>query len=142
MVKETPAAFGDTYESASQRSLDGYKDKFLTSPMFGAFKDDKLIGTAGYFIQPREKCQYKAYMWSVFVKPEYRRQNISYDMTLAVLESLPDEIELIQLDVLKETVSAYKTYIKAGFEDWGFEKKAVKINDKYYDLIHMVKFLR
>lgn len=142
MLKDTPEAFGESHEESSRQTLGFFKERLVNSAIFGAFEESRLVGSAGYFIQKGLKSCHKAFLWGVYVKPENRGHGISYDLTMAVLENLPENIELIQAAFVKGNLAAEKTYRKAGFQDWGIEEKALKVNGKLYDEIHMVHFLK
>ncbi len=142
MLEDTPEAFGDTYEEANAANLKFYEDRIIANPLFGAFSSSKLIGTAGWFVTDRSKVRHKAFLWGVYITPEERGRGLSFELTQAVLDSLPNDIDLIQTCVVVGNKPAQKTYEKAGFIQWAVEEKALKIDGQYYDEVHMVKFLK
>lgn len=141
MLKNKPEAFGEAYEESIKKELDFFKGRITNSYIGGAFEGLDLIATAGYFIQEGLKSSHKAFLWGVYVQEKYRGNGLSYGLTLKVVGDLPSTISLIQTAVVAGNVAAEKTYKKAGFKKWAVEEKALKINGKYYDEIHMVKFL-
>jgi RimJ/RimL family protein N-acetyltransferase len=50
-----------------------------------------------------------------------------------VLQVARENVELIQLSVVKENQSARRLYESAGFLEFGVEKNASKYGDEYYD---------
>jgi len=141
MLQKNPEAFGEAYEESIKKELVFFEDRIKNSYIAGAFKGSKLIATAGYFIQQGLKSHHKAFLWGVYVQKVYRGQGLCYDLTLKVLNDLPSTVSLIQTAVVSGNLAAEKTYKKAGFKRWAIEEKALFINRKYYDEIHMVKFL-
>lgn len=141
MLKETPAAYGESYEENKEYKLDFFKNRILSSFIIGAFDKGKIIGTAGYFLFDKLKTKHKACLWGVYVKTNYRGQSISYCMSEKVIELLPDDVNLIHVMVTENNIPAIKTYEKLGFKKWGLEEKALKIDNEFYNEIHMVKFL-
>ena len=142
MLQDAPEAFGDSYEEAVKRDLNFFEKRIEDSPIFGAFEDNILIGTAGYFIQSGLKVCHKAFLWGVYVTPCQRGKSLSLKLTKAVLSRLPEDVELIQTCVVKGNIPAERTYLKAEFKQWAVEEKALKIDGKYFDEVHMVKFLK
>lgn len=141
MLKDKPEAFGDSYENTKKEESDFFLNLINRGKVFSVFEKDEIIATTGCFIQQGEHIQHKAYIWGVYVKPQYRGKNISYDLLQSALKDLPSEIDLVQLVVTRDNVAAEKTYKKAGFEVWGVQEKAVKVKGVFYDNIHMVKFM-
>lgn len=141
MLLNKPEAFGEAYEESIKKEVGFFEGRIKNSYIAGAFEGGKLIATAGYFIKEGLKSQHKAFLWGVYVQEIYRGRGLSYDLTLKVLSDLPSTISLIQTAVVSGNVAAEKIYQKAGFSRWATEEKALSINGKYYDEIHMVKFL-
>lgn len=141
MLKNSPEAFGGSYEENLEYGLDFFINNILNSCVFGAFFENQLIGTAGSFIQKGKKSEHKAFLWGVYVNQTYRGKGISYQLTNKVIDNLSPEISLIQTAVVQGNIAALKIYEKAGFKRWGVEEKGLKIQGIYYDEIHMVKFL-
>ena len=56
----------------------------------------------------------------------------------AVLDIARENVELIQLSVVREIRPARRLYESVGFLEFGMEPKALKLGDKYYDEAHMV----
>jgi ribosomal protein S18 acetylase RimI-like enzyme len=55
----------------------------------------------------------------------------------AVLDVARENVELIQLSVVRENRPARRLYESVGFLEFGMEPKASKLGDKYYDETHM-----
>lgn len=142
MLEKHPEAFGDSIQDSGQKQIEFYRQRLEDSCVAGAFDDSKVIGTAGYFIQQGYKVCHKAYLWGVYTSEAYRGQGISRSLCQHVLDSLPNSAELVQTTVVKSNETAYKIYKELGFEEYGIEEKALKIDVHYYDEILMVKFLR
>lgn len=142
MLKLSPEAFGEAYEDAVNKNLDLYKERLIKSAVFGAFDKQNLCATAGFFIQDGSKSAHKAFLWGVYVQSKYRGNGLSHLLVEQVITNLPSTVEIIQTGVVQNNVSAIKTYKKAGFKKWGLEEKALKMNNQYYDEIHMVKILK
>ncbi|MET3843219.1 RimJ/RimL family protein N-acetyltransferase [Bradyrhizobium sp. OAE829] len=62
-------------------------------------------------------------------------------LVAAVLDHARGRVELVQLTVVSENEGARKLYCAMGFVEYGYEKKALKHNGRYYDEVLMVNFL-
>lgn len=142
MLKNAPESFGASYEETCKEELSFFKDKIKDAPIWGAFSNDDLIGVAGYYLNPKLKVKHKAALWGVYVKPEFRGQGLAEKVSQMVIDNLPQNIELVLLNVVAGNVPAEKTYRRLGFEQYGLEKHALKYSGQYYDEIMMVKFLK
>ncbi len=142
MLQAEPTAFGESYGENLKYDIGFFEDRIKNSNIFVACVEGKLIGTAGSFIQDKIKVAHKAYLWGVYTNPTARGAGVSYRLVSNVLDALPESVELIQTTVVSGNAPAIKTYEKAGFQEWGIEEKALKVNNQYYDEIHMVKFLK
>jgi RimJ/RimL family protein N-acetyltransferase len=108
--------------------------------VMGAFAHGQLIGIAGFSRSPRLKTRHKAVIWGVYIQPTWRNQGTAR----ALLRSLLDRaranagLEQIQLTVASDQVAAKRLYASLGFEVFGHETHALKIDGVYVDEDHMV----
>jgi RimJ/RimL family protein N-acetyltransferase len=58
-----------------------------------------------------------------------------------VLDHARGRVEMVQLTVVSENEAAHRLYRAMGFVEYGYEKRALKQDGKYYDDILMVRFL-
>lgn len=79
----------------------------------------------------------------MYVKPEKRGNGIGKNLLLTVIENAKniDGIEQIYLTVVTSNVSAKQLYSSSGFRVFDKDKRALKMNNKYYDEEHMILFL-
>jgi ribosomal protein S18 acetylase RimI-like enzyme len=103
----------------------------------GAFRDGELVGTAGFAIQQGQKNAHKGRLWGMYVRPSSRNLGVGRLLVSAVLDVARENVELIQLSVVKENRPARRLYESVGFLEFGMEPKASKLSDKYYDEAHM-----
>jgi len=141
MLQDKPEAFGDSYENTKDQDLDFYLHRINNGSIFAAFLENKIVATTGYFIKQGIRSDHKAYIWGVYVQPKHRGNGLSHRLLEYVLKNLPPSVTVAQLAYTKGNISAEKTYKKAGFKEWGIEEKAIKVDNQFYDEIHMVKFL-
>jgi ribosomal protein S18 acetylase RimI-like enzyme len=73
----------------------------------------------------------------MYVRPSSRNLGIGRLLLIAVLDVARENVELVQLSVVKENRPARRLYESVGFLEFGVEPKASKYGDKYYDEVHM-----
>ena len=74
----------------------------------------------------------------MYVRPVSRNLGVGRLLLSAVLDIARENVELIQLSVVKENWPARRLYESVGFLEFGLEVKASKYGDQYYDEAHMV----
>ncbi len=148
-LASAPAAFLQSVEEAEAQPLEELAARFspaanVDSPIFGAFLAGDLVGTAGLARQARLKARHTAMLWGVFVAPEHRGLGIADALVAAVLaraRAMPG-LERITLAVLATNSAARKLYHRAGFVPYGYEPRAIRVGDEFFDDEHMVLDLR
>lgn len=137
-LKEEPGSFGASYEE----SLGATREEILKrladndeSFVMGAFDGGKLMGILGFFRRPGIKVRHKGTIWGVYVAPEGRGNGVAKALmqtAIAHASSLPG-MEEILLSVCSLNEKARSLYISLGFKSYGYESKALKLEDKYQD---------
>ena len=121
---------------------DEYEAPFPTNDQsdsftIGAFKQNKLIGTASFKREGsnRLKLRHKGLLFKIYVDQEFRQKGIASSLIQEVINRamLLRGIEQINLTVIPTNKYAKKLYEKFGFETFASEKKAVKWKGKYFD---------
>ena len=110
------------------------------SVVFGAFADDELVGITGLFRPPRAKMRHRAMIWGVYVEPAHRGQGLARALMIACIDharSLP-AIDAVHLSVNTRNNAARTLYVALGFEPWGIEKDAFRVDDVPQDEEHLV----
>ena len=109
--------------------------------VMGAFAPSgQLIGMAGFARSPRIKSRHKGVVWGVYVQPTWRNQGIARGLLQALVERARSNagLEQINLNVTTDQVAAVRLYKSLGFETYGHEKQALKIDASYVDDYYMV----
>jgi len=142
-LQKASDAFGASFEDESRHSDDFFWDRLKNSPVMGAFADDSaLVATVGFYRNASKKREHVGRIWGVYTKPDYRGLGLSKGLLEHIILHSTKDVELLQLGVSAQNEAALGMYKNAGFEEYGVEKKARKIDGQYYDEILMVKFLR
>jgi RimJ/RimL family protein N-acetyltransferase len=77
----------------------------------------------------------------MYVRPAARGTGLARQLVEAVLEYAQDRVELVQLSVIVGNVPAHRLYVSLGFAPYGLEERALKLDGRYYDEVHMVNRL-
>jgi ribosomal protein S18 acetylase RimI-like enzyme len=114
------------------------------SLVLGAFLEGELVGMAGFFREKHHKARHKGRIWGVYVRGNCRGQGIGRALCSALLETIKTlpGLEQVILTVSSSQVAATTLYRSLGFETFGVERAALKIDDQYFDEEYMVLRLR
>lgn len=137
-LKANPELIGSTFEFENKMDVAWFASRLEDTHALGAFRDDELIGIAGFSIQQGEKNSHNGRFWGVYLRSSSRNLGIGRLLVSAVLDVARESVELIQLNVVSENGPALTLYRSVGFREFGREAKASKYGDKYYDETLMV----
>ncbi|WP_342429687.1 GNAT family N-acetyltransferase [Neobacillus sp. FSL H8-0543] len=147
-LKKNPEAFLTSYEDAIKREnpIEQVASSFKTEGnyTFGAFDQDNLIGMVTLLQEKAEKIQHRANIYAMYVTPKKQGLGVGEALLIEALNKARtiEAIEKINLAVMASNQKAKKLYEKLGFQTYGLEEKAMKINNTYYDDEHMVLHIK
>ena len=134
-----PTGFGESAEEHRQQSVESFAHRIehgsAENIIFGAFNNGQLIGTAGFYREPRMKRRHIGIIWGVFINPECRGKGAGRALVSAALEhgrALPG-LEKIQLTVSVTQPAARSVYLSLGFRVYGVEPRALHLSGEYLD---------
>ncbi|HYF03913.1 MAG TPA: GNAT family protein [Patescibacteria group bacterium] len=82
-------------------------------------------------------------MFGISVVKEFRSKGIGQSLIEMLLKELKNtNISRVELQVFSNNPKAVKLYESLGFEHEGRKRRAVRIGDKYCDILLMAKFLK
>lgn len=141
-LRESPTAFSSSYDEEVDRSLDIIKKRLgdEVAQTLGAFdQEGELIGMATLYREQHHKYDHKAYLFGMYVSPEYRRRGIGNALLEEVIARARKlGLSQINLSVNNANEAPVGLYESFGFERFGLEKDAMRIGDDYYDAAYMV----
>lgn len=146
-LKQSPEAFLTSYEDAIKRKdpIEQVAQNFTANGnyTFGAFDDTELIGVVTLLCEQAEKIQHRANIFAMYVTPKKQELGVGKAlMTEAINKAKSlDIIEKINLSVMASNEKAKGLYLKLGFNVFGVEENAMKINGISYTDEHMVLHL-
>ncbi|KAF3891343.1 GNAT family N-acetyltransferase [Tolypothrix bouteillei VB521301] len=137
-----PDSFGSMYTEESWKTIDEFRDKIPEDNnnfILGYYEDKELIGIVAFHQESRIKLRHKAYIRSMYVQPEARGKGIGKLLLNELIKRAKtmNEIEILLLDVVTNNRKAKQLYVSFKFQTYGVEKKAYKLNDKYFDIESM-----
>ena len=143
-LENEPSSFGESVEEFLQTSVESWAERLRSGGdyefIIGAFDGTRMIGAAGFYREKREKRRHKGTIWGVYTTPEYRGRGVARRVLTKLLETAR---AIPGLDCIKLTVSAMQTparllYVSLGFQPFGIEPKALKVQGCCYDEEHMI----
>ncbi|HYW60441.1 MAG TPA: GNAT family N-acetyltransferase [Xanthobacteraceae bacterium] len=136
-LKANPELLRSTFELEDKLDVTWFAARLEDAHIVGAFRDGELVGTAGFSIQQGEPNAHKGRLFGMYVRSSLRNLGLGRLLLSAVLDVARENVELIQLSVVKENRPAQWLYESAGFLEFGVELKASKYGDRYYDEVLM-----
>jgi ribosomal protein S18 acetylase RimI-like enzyme len=77
----------------------------------------------------------------MYVRPAARKAAVGRRLVEAICNLARQQVELIQLTVVRDNEQARSLYVRLGFLEYGVEKNALKQDGRYYDEVLMAKDL-
>ncbi len=140
-LKTEPESFGSDFTSESQRPVEWFAERLAGGDVFGACHGEDLLGIAGFYVEPALQRAHKGVIWGVFVRPRARSAGVARALIEAALARAQGQVEQVNLVVERSNMHARRLYASLGFVEYGLEKNAIKIGDRYFDDVLMVRQL-
>ncbi len=141
-LRENPEAFGNAYEDEVNFPIERVLERLQISAekiTLGALIDEEIVGFVSFNRYPGRKTRHRASLGAMYVKPETRGRGIGAALLNEVIHharALSDLEELI-LAVTVGNAAAHRLYQAVGFVDSHVEKRIIKLDDTYYDIVWM-----
>ncbi|WP_442598812.1 GNAT family N-acetyltransferase [Neobacillus sp. D3-1R] len=136
-LQTNPDSFSSSYEEEKDYLLERYKGRLngVESLTFGAFFQQELVGVVTLIFETKNKLKHRANIAAMYVNPHNRMRGIGKALMVAAINKAKtlEHIEQIYLGVIASNEPAKKLYQSLGFETYGIDKKAIKIDDTYFD---------
>jgi ribosomal protein S18 acetylase RimI-like enzyme len=137
-LKFHPEAFASSWEHEVDKPTSWWAERLKISTVFGGWVNSSpLVGMAGFRVQDGTKLQHKGVLWGMYVRPQARGSGLAATLVNQVIEHARPLVEDISLTVVASNVAARRLYGAAGFEEYGFERRALKVGTEYYDEVLM-----
>jgi ribosomal protein S18 acetylase RimI-like enzyme len=146
-LETEPHSFAESVAEHDAKTLESTRSNFRSFAadnfIVGAFEQDELCGTAGFYRQKHGKFQHKGHIWGVYVRRESRRQGVARAVMQDIIRraATASGIEQITLTVSATLEAPRRLYLSLGFRTYGVEPRSLKIGSEYVDDELMVLFL-
>ena len=143
-LRAHPEAFGASWEEESAEPLAWFEDRLDRNVIFGGLMAaaSELGGVAGFYVPDSAKQKHKGVLWGMFVQPQARATGLGPALVARVLEHARATVEEVRLTVVSTNTAAIRLYERAGFEQYGLERRALKVGGDYHDEVLMALSLR
>ncbi|MBU0576200.1 GNAT family N-acetyltransferase [Patescibacteria group bacterium] len=144
-LQTNPEAFLSTfdYEQLKDQGSFAYELSLSQQPpvwgYYGLFINDKLIGFCQISKSYLIKQQHIAFLYNLYLTPDYRGQGYAKKLVRFVLEKVKTlHIERVFISYLAKNTRARGFYDYLGFKQCGLKPQAAKDGSQYDDEIEMV----
>ncbi|MBV7481482.1 GNAT family N-acetyltransferase [Bordetella sp. BOR01] len=132
-----PTAFGSSWDEESARPREWFAARLEHMLMLGGWLGEHLCGTAGVFVHDGIKTRHKGTIVSVYVHPDARGSGMGQALIRELIAQVTGRLDTLLLTVEASNTTAHALYRKLGFEEYGREPRALKIDGRFYDEILM-----
>jgi RimJ/RimL family protein N-acetyltransferase len=144
-VQDSPASFMPNAEEIRARTLESFS-QLLSDPndsVYGVFIKEELIAIAGLRRNSGAKLKHKANIFGVYTQAAQRNKGIARRLLLTLLDDAYSDPHLVQitLSVNTENHNAKKLYYALGFEPYGLEKNAMRVDGVFIHEEHLVLYV-
>jgi RimJ/RimL family protein N-acetyltransferase len=141
-LQDSPIAFSADYQKNLNEPPKFWEDRLTMHPdeatIFFAEHDSNLVGMTGIARGNSPKTRHSAWVWGVYVKPDWRGLHIAEELIRSRLAwAKARKIVTAKLGVATVNTSAIRCYERCGFQVYGTEPRALYVDSHYYDF-HMM----
>ena len=133
-LKAHPESFGSSWEYEAAKPASWWDERLQATTIFGGWGDNsQLVGAAGFRVDDVAKLRHKGVLWGMYVRPQARGTGLAAALVNEVIAHARTLVEDLHLKVVTSNDVAFRLYSAAGFEEYGLERRALKIGSTYYD---------
>lgn len=145
-LQNSPIAFSADYQKNLNHPPKYWEDLLTPQPdestIFVTEVKDRLIGMTGVMRNSSPKTRHSAWIWGVYVTPEWRGLHIAEELIRACLSwAQARGIVIAKLGVAAVNQPAIRCYERCGFKIYGTEPRNILLEGMYYDEHLMFKSL-
>ena len=133
-----PEAFAASWDAEVSKPIEWFGERLERNVVFGGWRAaSTLVGVAGLHVPEAAKSSHRGELWGMFVLPEARETGLATALLTCIIEHAKSVVEEIHLSVVTTNIAAVQLYTKAGFTQFGLERRALKVEGRYYDELLM-----
>jgi len=134
---DSPTAFSADYELNLNQPMSFWEGRVKQDEhgkLFFAEHTSQLIGMTGIRLGESPKTKHGAYIWGVYVRPEWRGLHIAEVLIETCINwAGMQQVNIVKLGVMTNNTSAVRCYERCGFNIYGTEPRGILYEGKYYD---------
>jgi RimJ/RimL family protein N-acetyltransferase len=136
-LRQHPEAYASSFEEEAPRDLSDFARFVPEDPpgaAMGGFAGTDLVGNVGLLVQPRLKQRHKGLIIGVYVAPAHRGTGLAQQLLEATIAAARQaDLSLLQLAVTVGNEPARRLYLRLGFQTYGLEQRALRVDGTWYD---------
>ncbi len=138
-LQSCPTAFSSSWDEENRHALEKFSDRLEKNVTLGGWLNERssLCGIASLFVPDTTKLRHKASIVGVYVRPEARGTGLAQALLEQLIAHASEQVEALLITVEASNIAALRLYGRLGFEEYGREPRALKVNGAYYDEILM-----
>ena len=136
-----PEAFGADSAGDIALGMEEWRRRLTDNPVFGGFRDNRLVATAGMYRESREKMRHKGVLWGVYVTETARGFGLGRAVVEATVAEARQQVAQLMTSVSTGNQAALDLYLSLGFQPWGVQPRALKVGERYIDEIELLLIL-
>jgi len=144
-LQDSPTSFSADYQINHDHPMSFWEGRLRFDGheiIFFAEHDSQLIGMTGIRKGETPKTKHDAYIWGVYVHPEWRGLHLAEELIKTCIEwAKVREVGIVKLGVTTTNASAIRCYERCGFTVYGTEPRGIFHEGRYYDEHLMYKLL-
>jgi len=136
-LQASPTAFGSSWEEESVQPLEWFAARLEQGWTLGAWLGGSLRGIATVIVSEQLKMRHKGTVVGVYAHPDARGQGMGRALIRGLVEHATGRLDTLLLSAEASNTVALALYRKLGFEEYGREPRALKIEGRFYDEVLM-----
>jgi ribosomal protein S18 acetylase RimI-like enzyme len=136
-LQDSPTAFSADYQANFNQPMSFWEGRVKPDEhgkLFFAECKSHLIGMTGIRQGESPKTKHGAYIWGVYVRPEWRGLRIAEVFIETCINwAKARQVNIVKLGVTTTNTSGVRCYERCGFTIYGTEPRGILYEGKYYD---------
>ena len=132
MLRTEPQAFHADLSEVAGRSEADWRESMQPLPdaIFGLFDGEALVGSACFIKEKQVKLAHKGWLMAVYVAPDLRGRGWGRELVRAVIAHAREHVDVL---LTGASLAGAPVYRAEGFETYGIERDASRVNGKSID---------
>ncbi|MFT6222402.1 MAG: ribosomal protein S18 acetylase RimI-like enzyme [Paracoccaceae bacterium] len=141
-LKLFPNFYGTDYAEAVSATLSSFAQRISSGLLLGAFDGNLMVGCMAFDHEGGSKIEHRGWVTSFYVQPAYQKRGIGARLVEQTIErAYRAKLLQVELYVSQSNVVARRFYESHGFAVVGRSPRALRVNDTFFDELHMVRYL-